>query len=45
MVEIMTTLDECAHNDPMTGLYNRMGFEKVFERKDCDSRIFLYHGF
>lgn len=33
MVDIMTTLDECAHNDPMTGLYNRMGFEKVFERK------------
>lgn len=30
MVEIMTTLNECAHNDPMTGLYNRMGFEKVF---------------
>ena len=33
MVEIMTNLDECAHNDPMTGLYNRMGFEKVFKRK------------
>ena len=33
MVEIMTALNECAHNDSMTGLYNRMGFEKVFERK------------
>jgi len=33
MVEIMTTLNECAHNDPMTGLYNRMGFEKIIERK------------
>ena len=33
MVEIMTTLNECAQNDPMTGLYNRMGFEKVFKEK------------
>jgi diguanylate cyclase (GGDEF)-like protein len=33
MVEIMTALNEYAHNDSMTGLYNRMGFEKVFEKK------------
>lgn len=33
MVEIMTNLNECAQNDPMTGLYNRMGFEKVLKRK------------
>ena len=33
MVDIMNTLNECAHNDPMTGLYNRMGFEKVFKEK------------
>ena len=33
MVEIITALNECAHNDSMTGLYNRMGFEKVFESK------------
>jgi diguanylate cyclase (GGDEF)-like protein len=32
MVEIMSTLNESAHNDPMTGLYNRMGFEKSFGR-------------
>ena len=33
MAQTMSTLNEHAHNDPMTGLYNRMGFEKVFERK------------
>lgn len=33
MIRIISTLNEHANNDPMTGLYNRMGFEKVFERK------------
>lgn len=33
IAQMMSTLNEYAHNDPMTGLYNRMGFEKVFEIK------------
>ncbi len=33
MAKIMIALNESAHNDPMTGVYNRMGFEKVFKKK------------
>ena len=33
MIKIMNDLNEGANNDSMTGLYNRMGFEKVFKRK------------
>jgi len=40
MVEIISNLNESAHNDPMTGLYNRMGFEKVFERKIATQESF-----
>ena len=40
MVEIISNLNESAHNDPMTGLYNRMGFEKVFEIKIATQESF-----
>lgn len=33
MIKVMSNLNKHANNDPMTGLYNRNGFEKVFEGK------------
>jgi len=33
IIRIMNKLDKGAHNDVMTGLYNRVGFEKVLTRK------------
>lgn len=33
MIQILSSLNESANNDPMTGVYNRMGFENAFKRK------------
>lgn len=33
IIRIINSLDKGAHNDLMTGLYNRVGFEKVLKRK------------
>jgi len=33
MARVIYNLNKCANNDPMTGLYNRKGFENIFLRK------------
>ncbi|EKQ51299.1 MULTISPECIES: GGDEF domain-containing protein [unclassified Clostridium] len=45
IVKVISTLNRNANNDPMTGLYNRKGLEKVFERKISTGQAFFIMAF
>lgn len=40
LVDVISSLYKKAHNDTMTGVYNRSGFQNVFEEKTSKNSIF-----